>query len=230
MNAFIQIKNFWKNEVQELIEKDIFNIKNSNNMTIEHYKSLLSELFFFLNENTRIYTVACTKFSSNEMDKVRELLKDILSTMDLDRKVLADLSNVGVEVVDLERPLSSTHALYSSAYYHINYQKPHMIIAHLFILGLLAKMTEEQLFTKFKEIGMQDESMSTFICFCKNQYRPFKLIRTILEGIDLDEKEVASVCHAINSHCKMFEMMILESLERADRKVTGLSSEQMSYN
>ncbi len=57
MNAFIQIKNFWKSESQSLLEGEVFSALNGKELTREHYVSLMKELYFLLAENTRIYTV-----------------------------------------------------------------------------------------------------------------------------------------------------------------------------
>jgi hypothetical protein len=200
------------------MKREVFKKLKSNELKQEHYISLMKELCYLLSENTRICTLASSRFNASDMNKIRDLLEDVLLTMDLDKKVLADLNECGSGVDKYFAPLASTHALYSSTYYNITYLNPYMIIGHLFMLGQLATLAEGEFYYNFRRIGVKDDAMKTFIFFRDNQYRPFKLIRTLLEGFDLSEKEVAMCCHTIKNHCNLFVNLMEESFDRVEYK------------
>ena len=101
---------------------------------LEHYASLMRQIFHHARENPQIQAAATAFFRGRQREMVQPFLRHAVSEVGHDQLALNDTAALGYDVsaIPMEQPLPATTALVAFAYYQIYNQTPVGYLGYLY--------------------------------------------------------------------------------------------------
>src|SRR5205809_224552 len=94
-NNLAIIKEAWLKELAKFDKSEPIRRLFTGNITVEHYKSILREIYFHTRENPQLQTFAAVFFKGKQREYVKSFFKHASSEIGHDQLALNDITTLG---------------------------------------------------------------------------------------------------------------------------------------
>ena len=131
----------------------------SGNMSVDHYKSILREIYYYSREDPQIQALAAVYFRGPDRDLVQPFLRHALAEVGHDTLALNDLAVLGDDVSEVPQrtPLATTMGLIAFPFYQINYGNPIGYLGYLYFLEHLPTSASEAIGGALSSAGIPEK-------------------------------------------------------------------------
>lgn len=207
--------------VQRIIAGDI---------TIEHYQSILRQIFHHTRENPQIQALATVYFRGEQRRAIRKFYQHAISEIGHDQLALNDLKALGVDVsaIPYERPLPATTAMLGYAFYQIQNLNPVGYLGYLYFLEFLPTQQGGEIMAILERLGVPRAAMSFLEDHTRIDVGHNKMMESYLEMLVRTEADFDSVVYALRTTGRLYAAMVQDALEQVDApQEWGMASEEL---
>jgi pyrroloquinoline quinone (PQQ) biosynthesis protein C len=207
---------------------------SSGNITIEHYKSYLRQIYHYTKDNPQIQALATVYFRGDDRDLVKMFYKHAISEIGHDMLALRDLETLGEDTsrIRTEYPLPATIALNAFVYWQIYNHNPIGYLGYLFFLEFLPTSSGNDYMRLLEGIGVPKEAMAFILEHATVDVAHNKLMEKYAEHLIHTESDLDAVIYAMRATGKLYSDMLLAAFEQADNPqdwgVNPIESERIS--
>ncbi len=201
-------------------------------ITLDHYKSLLRQLYHHVRENPQVMAMATAYFRGQQREIIKDFCKHAISEMGHDKLAMQDLVALGepVETLPYENPLPSTLGLVSYAYYQVQNLNPVGLLGYIFFLEFLSTQYIGGYVGKLEKIGVPRNAMGFLMEHSKVDVGHNKLMEKYVQQLVVSEEHHDSVVYAMKVTGKLYADMIQGAFDQVDNpKDWGLSSVEREF-
>ncbi len=201
-------------------------------ITLEHYKSLLRQLFHQVRDNPQVMILASVYFKGDQREVVKSLCKHAVSEMGHDELARNDLRMLGddVETLPYENPLPSTMALLSFAFYQVTNLNAVGLLGYVFFLEFLATAQGGVFVEKLSKLGIPKPAMSFIMDHTEFDVAHNRLMEEYVDKLVVSEEEFDSVVYSMKVTADLYAKMIQGAFDQVDNpKDWGLSSVERKF-
>jgi len=233
MNNLETIKAAWMQELEAFNQSAVIQRVLSGNLTVEHYKSFLREIYFHTRENPQLQAYAATWFKGDQRKYVKQFYKHASSEIGHDQLALNDINTLGGDTSDIpnQRPLPETLALVSFGFYQVQFLNPIGYLGYLFHLEFTPTAHGEVYMQALANAGVPREAMTFIADHATIDVGHNKLMEGYAEHIIHSEEDLEDVIYAVRVTARLYARMVEAALERADRNAPdrfGIHTAEMS--
>ena len=199
---------------------------------LEHYASLMRQIFHHARENPQIQAAATAFFRGKQRTMVQPFLRHAMSEVGHDQLALNDTAALGYDVslIPMEQPLPATTALVAFPYYQIYNQNPVGYLGYLYYLEFMPTTFGAKYMEVLGDMGVPREALSFLIDHTVIDVGHNKLMRDYVQSLVVTEDDVSSVCYAIQATGYLYGCMITEAFANADTpNLYGTNCQEASY-
>lgn len=199
----------------------------SGEITINHYKEILRQIFHHARENPQIQALATIYFRGEQRRMIKDFYRHAISEIGHDQLALNDLKTLGetIDLIPYENPLPATTALLSFAFYQIYNLNPIGYLGYLFFLEFTPTKKGGSYMDFLKKIGVPHEAMSFLEDHSAIDVGHNKLMESYISELVKTQKDLDSVIYAMQVTGKLYSDMLQGAFEQADHsKPRSLSS------
>lgn len=220
MKKIDYIKQEWFKVFEEVSLTAPFQKIAKGEVTVEHYKAVMRQVFHHARENPQIQALATVYFKGKQRELVKGFYRHAISEIGHDQLALNDIKSLGVDVSEIpfERPLPATTALISYAFYQIQHLNPIGYLGYLFHLEFMPTRSGKAYMELFKKIGVPSEAMTFIQDHSTIDIGHNKLMEDYVEKLIQTEDDMESVIYAIKTTAKLYANMIDEAFAQVDNK------------
>lgn len=196
-------------------------------ITVDHYKSLLRQLYHQVRENPQIMTVATAHFRGSQREIIKDFTKHAVSEMGHDVLAMRDLVALGdqVETLPYENPLPATVAIVSFALYQVQYLNPVGILGYILFLEFLSTQYTDGYLAKLEKLGVPKTAMGFILEHAKVDVGHNRLMEKYVRQLVDSQDDFDSVVYAMKVTGKLYADMIHGAFDQVDNpRDWGLSS------
>lgn len=130
--------------------------------TIEHYKSILRQIFHHTRENPQLQALSTIYFRGRQREVVQRFYRHAASETGHDQLALNDYRVLGGDAtcVPYENPLPATLALLGYGFYGVSNRNPLEYLGYLFFLEFTPTHTGNGLMEALRAVGVPDRAMT----------------------------------------------------------------------
>src|SRR5215471_1240208 len=134
-----RLESAWFEEAQQFNAMPAMKRLREGDFTIEHYKALLREIYFYARESPQFFSMIPVHLRGRQREYTKKMLMHACSESGHERLALNDMKTLGGEVdrLPFERPLPETSALIGFSFYLIQYLNPVSYLGFVFHLEYL---------------------------------------------------------------------------------------------
>jgi len=232
MGNFELLKKEFKNAAEEFFQNPAVKRGLEGNITVDHYKSLLRQLFHQVRDNPQVLALAAVYFKGHQREVIKGLCKHAVSEMGHENLALNDLIALGddVETLPYENPLPSTLALLSFAYYQVYNLNPVGLLGYIFFLEFISTQQGGPFIDKLSKVGVPQNAMTFIFDHSQIDVGHNKLMEEYVEKLVVSDVEFDSVVYAMRVTAELYAKMIQGAFDLVEHpKDWALSSVERKY-
>ena len=199
---------------------------------LEHYASLMRQIFHHARENPQIQAAATAFFRGRQREMVQPFLRHAVSEVGHDQLALNDTAALGYDVsaIPMEQPLPATTALVAFPYYQIYNQNPVGYLGYLYYLEFMPTTFGAQYMEVLGDMGVPREALSFLIDHTVIDVGHNKLMRNYVQSLVVTQEDISSVCYAIRATGYLYGCMVTEAFAHADDpNIYGTNRQEALY-
>lgn len=196
---------------------------------LNHYKSVLREIYHYAKEDPQIQTLAAVHFRGRDRGTVKMFMKHALSEIGHDLMALDDLKALGDDAaaVAISCPLPSTIAFTAFPFYQINYMNPIGYLGYLYFLEFMPTSTGGNIKQALDRAGVPRNAMTFLDEHMTADVAHNKLMEEYLRRLVRTESDLRSVVYAMQVTGSLYADMLWGAIQSADSFVDyGLNVEE----
>lgn len=219
IDALKRMKVVWGEAFREMSESLVMKRLADGEMTIEHYKAILKQIFHHVRENPQIQAAATMYFRGDQRESIKVFFKHATSEIGHDMLALSDYAACGGDPskVRFEKPIPATTALVAYPLFQIQYRNPVGYLGYLFFVEFTPTEAGNDFIEKFQKIGVPDTALSFLNETATTDLAHMRLMEKYVEGIIHSEEDLDEVCYAIRVTARLYTRMIEEAVQSADQ-------------
>lgn len=201
----------------------------ARDIDLDHYKSLLRQIFHHARENPQIQALATVYFRGPQRDVIKHFYRHAASEIGHDQLALNDLASLGEDVsaIPAEDPLPATTALIGFPFYQIQNLDPVGYLGYLFFLEFTPTRAGGRYIETLEAVGVPPEALSFLEEHRTADQGHNKLMERYVEKLVSDDDGLRSVIYAMKVTGKLYARMVEEAFDQADHpKDWGRSTEE----
>jgi Iron-containing redox enzyme len=199
----------------------------AGDVTIDHYKEILRQIFHHTRENPQIQALATVYFRGHQRTIIKDFYRHATSEIGHDQLALNDLKVLGEDVgsIPYENPLPSTTALLGFAFYQINNLNPIGYLGYLFFLEFTPTQNGRAYMELLNKIGVPYEAMTFLQDHAAVDIGHNKLMESYVAELIKTEDDLSSVIYAMQVTGKLYADMLQGAFDQVDNpKLRSVSS------
>jgi hypothetical protein len=218
MNSMNILLSEFKNVIAEFNNSAAVHRIMAGDITVEHYKGILRQIFHHTRENPQIQALATVYFRGHQRTMVKDFYRHAISEIGHDRLALNDLKVLGedVSLIPYENPLPSTTALLSFAFYQINNLKPIGYLGYLFFLEFTPTQNGKAYMDLLNKIGVPHDAMTFLQDHAEIDIAHNKMMESYIAELVKTEDDLNSVIYAMQVTGKLYADMLQEAFDWID--------------
>lgn len=219
MNYQNIIHEEWKKAFAKMSQTSGFARMLSGEVTVENYKELMRQIFHHARENPQIQTLAAVYFRGDQRQMVKPFFKHATSEIGHDQLALDDLKTLGVDVSEIptEKPLTSTTALLSYAFYQIQFRNPIGYLGYLYHLEFMPTTDGAKYMASFEKAGVPRSAMTFIHDHVTIDMAHNKLMLQYIDTLVKTPQELDAVVYATEVTADLYGKMVTQAFEVADQ-------------
>ena len=208
--AFEQIK-------QEFLNSQPMQLLASGQLTLEHYKSILREIYYYSREDPQIQALAAVYFRGQDRAQVKPFLRHAIAEVGHDELALNDLRALGEtpDELPLQSPLATTMGLISFPFYQICYQNPIGYLGYLYFLEHLPTSSGDSIGGALAAAGIPQQAMTFLNEHFAVDIGHNRLMQTYVEELVKTPEDLDAVIHAMRTTGVLYAAMLQGAIEDA---------------
>lgn len=229
MSVFSEIRDVFRPVGREFLESPPLQRIFRREITSQHYKSYLRQVFHHARENPQLQALATVHFRGPQRNLVKAFLKHATSEIGHDQLALNDIEALGGNTDDVhkENPLPETSALLAFGFYQIYNLNPVGYLGYLFFLEFLPTTHGAEVLAALAACDIPERAMSFLIDHSRIDVGHNRLMERYIDGLVRDDRDIDSINYAIKATGRLYSGMLAASFDEADRpKFWGASSEE----
>lgn len=233
MNYTEKIKSAWLPIGEAFNQSPAMQKLTSGTCTVEHYKSVLRQIFHHTRENPQIQALATVYFRGSQRDLVKKFFQHATSEIGHDQLALNDLALLGEDVsrIPFERPLPATTALLAYPFYQIQYLNHLGYLGYLFHLEFAPTQHGAAYMSLLSKIGVPENAMTFLYDHSTIDVAHNKLMEIYIQEMVKTEEDFETVIYAMKVTAKLYSNMLQEAFEQTDNPQDwGISSEELHFS
>lgn len=217
---FELIKSSWQNEVNKFNRGKVIQMLLTGNLTVDHYKSILREIYFHTRENPQLQTFAAVFFKGNQRKYVKKFMAHASSEIGHDQLALDDLKLLGEDTENIpnERPLPETSALIAYPYYHIQFGNPVGYLGYLFFLEFTPTSQGAVYMDALEKMSVPREAMTFIHDHSTIDIGHNKMMEGYAQDIIQNEEDLEDVIYSIKVTARLYSLMLEAAINRIDEQ------------
>ena len=194
-------------------------------VTMEHYKGMLRQIFHHVREDPQIQALATVYFRGHQRAVIKQFFKHATSEIGHDQLALNDLKALGEDVCRVQNSLPATSALLGFAFYQIYHLDPVGYLGYLFFLEFTPTQHGSAYIDRLSCMGVPKEAMSFLIDRTKIDVSRNLLMDFYVQEMVANQEALNSVVYAMKVTGRLYADMIQEAFDQVDNpKDWGISS------
>lgn len=191
---------------------------SSGQITVEHYKSYLRQIYHYTKDNPQIQALATVYFRGRDREMVRMFYKHAISEIGHDLLALRDLERLDEDTSQImtEYPLPSTVALNAFVYWQIYNHNPIGYLGYLFFLEFLPTSSGKDYMQLLERIGVPREAMNFIHEHATVDVAHNKLMERYAALLIQTDADFDAVVYAMRATGKLYADMLRAAFEQAD--------------
>ena len=187
-------------------------------LTVDHYKSILREIYYYSREDPQIQAVATAYFRGADREFVKPFLRHAVAEVGHDEMALADLAVLGEDVTNIPNhmPLPETLALTAFPYYQIQYLNPVGYLGYLYFLEFLPTSSGGMLAEGLLAAGVPQQALSFLAEHTTVDVSHNALMQKYLANLVRNEADETAVIYAMQSTAVYYAGMLDAAVRTVD--------------
>ena len=131
-------------------------------ITVEHYKSILRQIFHHTRENPQLQALSTVSFRGRQREVIQRFYRHATSEIGHDQLALNDFKTLGGDAssVPYENPLPATLALLGYGFYEVYNRNPLGYLGYLFFLEFTPTTAGNGVMDALRAAGIPDRAMT----------------------------------------------------------------------
>ena len=217
-NNLATIKEAWLKELAKFDNSGPFLKLFAGQLTIEHYKSILREIYFHTRENPQLQTFAAAFFKGEQRKYVKPFFKHATSEIGHDQLALDDIATLGGDISNIpnERALPETLALLGYGFYQIQFLNPIGYLGYLFHLEFTPTQQGGAYMQALEKIGVPKEAMTFIYDHSTIDVGHNKMMEGYAADLILSDEDLEAVIYAVKVTARLYINMLEAAIRRVD--------------
>lgn len=213
------VKEVWQIELQKFGQSVPLQRLFSGQITVDHYKAVLREIYFHTRENPQLQTLAATYFKGDQRKYVKKFMAHASSEFGHDQLALNDLKTLGEDISDIpnQRPLPETTALLAFPFYQIQYGNPIGYLGYLFHLEFTPTSQGEVYMQNLEKIGVPKTAMTFIHDHSTIDVGHNKMMEGYAKDLIQNEEDLEEVLYSVKVTARLYAAMLEAAVNRVDR-------------
>ena len=186
--------------------------------TVDHYKSVLRQIFHHTRENPQLQASATVYFRGHQREVIQSFYRHATSEIGHDQLALNDYRTLGGDAssVPYENPLPATLALLGYGFYEICNRNPLGYLGYLFFLEFTPTTAGSGLMDALRAAGVPDRAMTFLKDHTVVDVGHNKLMEGYLADLVRHDWEADVVVAAMHATGNLYARMLDEAVAFAD--------------
>ena len=157
-----QIREEFQKTLRTFMDSRTISSLMEGRFTVEHYKSVLRQIFHHTRENPQLQSLSTVYFRGHQREVIRRFYRHATSEIGHDQLALNDYRALGGDaaLVPYENPLPATLALLGYGFYEVYNRNPLAYLGYLFFLEFTPTSTGNGVMEALKAVGVPDRAMT----------------------------------------------------------------------
>ena len=157
-----QIQEGFNKTLETFLDSPSITSLMEGRFTVEHYKSVLRQVFHHTRENPQLQASATVYFRGHQREVIQSFYRHATSEIGHDQLALNDYSSLGGDpsFVPYENPLPATLALLGYGFYQIYNRNPLGYLGYLFFLEFTPTTAGGGVMDALRAVGVPDWAMT----------------------------------------------------------------------
>lgn len=190
-------------------------------LNIDHYKSVLREIYHYAKEDPQIQALATVYFRGEDRATVKMFFKHATSEIGHDQLALEDLRSLGEDpaMVPYSFPLPATMALTAYPFYQINYLNPIGYLGYLYFLEFMPTHAGQRYAEALLAAGIPPNALGFLQEHMTVDVAHNKLMEEYLQRLVRTDSDLSAVAYAIRVTGRLYADMLMGAIRQADQPV-----------
>ncbi|MBX9693035.1 MAG: iron-containing redox enzyme family protein [Cyanobacteria bacterium] len=213
------IKREWQKAFSDFQESPGIRRVIRADITVEHYKAYLREVYFHTRENPQLQALATVFFRGEQRQMVKPFYRHAISEIGHDQLALNDLVTLGADVsrIPFERPLPSTAALLAFGFYQIYNCNPVGYLGYLFHLEFMPTQEGKNYMNSLLSIGVPQEAMTFIYDHSTIDIAHNKFMEEYADVLIQTKEDLSDVIYAATVTCELYARFITGAFDSVDK-------------
>ena len=209
-----QIREEFQKTLRTFMDSRTITSLMEGRFTVEHYKSILRQIFHHTRENPQLQSLSTVYFRGHQREVIQRFYRHATSEIGHDQLALNDYKALGGDAapVPYENPLPATLALLGYGFYEVYNRNPLGYLGYLFFLEFTPTSTGNGVMEALKVVGVPDRAMT----FLKDHTLIDVSHNRLMEGYVADlvrrDWQAETVMAAIRATGKLYANMLDEAV------------------
>lgn len=202
---------------QDFLNSQPMQMLASGQLTLDHYKSILREIYYYSREDPQIQALAAVYFRGKDRAQVKPFLRHAIAEVGHDELALNDLRALGEnpDNVPLQSPLATTMGLIAYPFYQISYQNPIGYLGYLYFLEHLPTSSGDSIGGALANAGIPAEAMTFLNEHFTVDIGHNKLMKTYVEELVKTDADLDAVILGMQATGVLYSAMLQGAIDHA---------------
>ncbi len=226
-----ELKQRFEPVLGEFLKSEPMTHLASGKLTIEEYRSILKQVYYYVRENPQLQALATVYFRGRQRDLVKSFYQHATSEIGHENLALNDYTTLGGDGsnVPYKNPLPATSALTAYAFYQIYNLNPLGYIGYLFFLEFVPTQAGGAISEQLRAIGVKDNALTFLRDHIEIDQAHNRLMAQYAERLLQGPADLDSVEYAMKTTCHLYEQMMASAIKDAHAQVdTGWNWEELN--
>lgn len=232
MNYMQILKNEFQSVLTDFNNSPAMSRITRGDITIEHYKWLMRQIFHHTRENPQLQVLATVYFRGHQRDAIKNFFKHATSEIGHDQLALNDVAICGEDIsqIPFENPLPNTMALLAFPFYQIYNQNPISYLGYLFFLEFAPTQSGKDYMQQLLKIGVPAEAMTFLKDHTVIDMGHNKLMEQYVNELVTNNLELDTIIYAMKVTGQLYAQMIQGAFQQVDNpREYGFSNDELTY-
>jgi len=202
---------------QDFLESQPMQMLANGQLTLEHYKSILREIYYYSREDPQIQALAAVYFRGQDREQVKPFLRHAISEVGHDELALNDLRALGETPDELKQqsPLATTMGLIAYPFYQICYQNPIGYLGYLYFLEHVPTSSGDSIGGALTAAGIPEQAMTFLSEHFVVDVGHTRLMLSYVEDLVKTKADLDAVIHGMQTTGVLYAAMLQGAIEDA---------------